>query len=52
MSRDIIFKTYDYVFSYRVAGLLQLNGRVLVTGKIKGRDFGKQKWGGFASIIQ
>ncbi|MBK1813211.1 NUDIX hydrolase [Clostridium sp. YIM B02505] len=30
MSRDIIFKTEEYVFSYRVAGLLIQNGKVLL----------------------
>lgn len=30
MSRDIIFKTEEYIFSYRVAGLLVQNGKVLL----------------------
>ena len=30
MSKDIIFKTDEYVFSYRVAGLLLHNGKVLL----------------------
>ena len=30
MSKDIIFKTDEYVFSYRVAGLLLYNGKVLL----------------------
>jgi ADP-ribose pyrophosphatase YjhB (NUDIX family) len=30
MGRDIIFKTDEYVFSYRVAGLLVHNGKVLL----------------------
>lgn len=30
MSQDIIFKTEDYVFSYRVAGLLIRNNRILL----------------------
>lgn len=30
MSKDIIFKTEEYVFSYRVAGLLIQNGKVLL----------------------
>lgn len=30
MSNDILFKTNEYVFSYRVAGLLLHNGKVLL----------------------
>jgi ADP-ribose pyrophosphatase YjhB (NUDIX family) len=30
MGKDIIFKTEEYVFSYRVAGLLVHNGKVLL----------------------
>lgn len=30
MCSDIIFKTEEYVFSYRVAGLLLHNGKVLL----------------------
>lgn len=30
MGKDIIFKTDDYVFSYRVAGVLLHNGKVLL----------------------
>lgn len=30
MSKDILFKTDEYVFSYRVAGLLFHNGKVLL----------------------
>lgn len=30
MSKDIIFKTDEYVFSYRVAGILIYNGKVLL----------------------
>lgn len=30
MGRDIIFKTDEYVFSYRVAGVLVCNGKVLL----------------------
>lgn len=30
MCNDIIFKTEEYVFSYRVAGLLLHNGKVLL----------------------
>ena len=30
MSKDIIFKTNEYVFSYRVAGVLLHNGKVLL----------------------
>ena len=30
MSRDIFFKTDDFVFSYRVGGLLVRNGKVLL----------------------
>ncbi len=37
MNRDVLFKTENYVFSYRVAGVLRHNGRVLLT-----RDAGTQ----------
>lgn len=30
MSKDIIFKTEDYIFSYRVAGVIIHNGKVLL----------------------
>lgn len=30
MGKDIIFKTDEYVFSYKVAGLLLHNGEVLL----------------------
>lgn len=30
MSRDILFKTEDYIFSYRVGGILVENGRILL----------------------
>jgi|GEM_PF-4313796 len=30
MGKDIIFKTDEYVFSYRVAGVLLQNGKVLL----------------------
>ncbi len=30
MSQDILFKTDDYIFSYRVAGILIKNGKILL----------------------
>lgn len=39
MGRDIIFKTDDYVFSYRAAGLLLYNGKVLLQRPVNGTDY-------------
>ena len=36
MSRDILFKTEDHVFSYRVAGILVENGKILLQRDIYG----------------
>lgn len=36
MSRDILFKTEDHVFSYRVGGILVENGRILLQRDIFG----------------
>ena len=38
---DILFKTDDYVFSYRVGGLLIHNGKVLMQ-KLVGEDSYKE----------
>lgn len=35
--KDIIFKTDDYVFSYRVGGVLIYNGKILLQ-KVPGDD--------------
>ena len=36
---DILFKTDDYVFSYRVAGICIQNGKVLLQGPTNDNGF-------------
>jgi hypothetical protein len=36
---DIIFKTENYVFSYRVAGILIHNGKILLQKSTNGTGF-------------
>lgn len=39
MGKDIIFKTDDYVFSYRVAGVLVNNGKILLQRPQSSMDY-------------
>lgn len=39
MCKDIIFKTDEYVFSYRVAGLLIQNNKVLLQKPVNSSDY-------------
>lgn len=49
MGRDVLFKTEDFVFSYRVAGALRHNGRVLLT-RDAGTDNGYAVPGGHVML--
>jgi ADP-ribose pyrophosphatase YjhB (NUDIX family) len=39
MSQDILFKTDDYIFSYRVAGILIKNGNILLQKPLKDKGY-------------
>ena len=39
MSQDILFTTDDYIFSYRVAGILKRNGKILLQKPLKDKGY-------------